>query len=91
MHESEPDHFIVTTEARNTISIDPQKTVGYFARRCEQILELAIKWAPIETKAILEVSGGNLHVHNGLRNDEHLNLFLDSHIVLHFTHPCSQA
>jgi len=31
-----------------------EKTVGYFARRCEQILELAIKWAPIETKAILE-------------------------------------
>jgi len=65
-YESETNHLIVTTEACNT---DPQKTGGYFARRCEQILELAIKWAPIETKAILEVSGGDLH--NGLRNEEH--------------------
>ena len=32
-----------------------QKTVGYFATRCEQIIELAMKWAPLETKAILEV------------------------------------
>jgi len=64
-----------------------QKTVGYFARRCEQILELAIKWAPIETKAILEVSGGNLH--NSLQSEEHLNLILNSHThtVLHFTFP----
>ena len=79
-YESEPDHFIVTTEACNT---DPQKTIGYFDRRCGQILQLAIKWAPIETKAILEVSVGNLH--NGLRNEEHLNLILDSHTVPHFT------
>jgi len=43
------------------------------------------KWAPIETKAILEVSVGNLH--NSLRSEEHLNLILDSHThtVLHFT------
>ena len=36
-------------------SIFMQKTVSYFAQRCQQILELAIKWAPLETKAILEV------------------------------------
>ena len=29
--------------------------MNYFAQRCQQILELAIKWAPLETKAILEV------------------------------------
>ena len=33
-----------------------QKTVNYFAQRCQQILEIAIKWAPLETKAILEVN-----------------------------------
>ncbi len=32
-----------------------QKTVSYFAKRCQQIIELAVKWTPTETKAILEV------------------------------------
>ncbi len=35
--------------------LSPQKTVSYFATRCQQIIELAIKWTPTETKAILEV------------------------------------
>ena len=32
-----------------------QKTVSYFATRCKQIIELAIKWSPLEVKIILEV------------------------------------
>lgn len=40
------------------VTLDPQKTVSYFAKRCEQILDLAVKWAPTETKAILEVRRG---------------------------------
>ena len=40
------------------VTLDPQKTVSYFAKRCEQILDLAVKWAPTETKTILEVRRG---------------------------------
>ena len=40
------------------VTLNPQKTVSYFAKRCEQILDLAVKWAPTETKAILEVKSG---------------------------------
>lgn len=32
-----------------------QETIVNFAKRCGQIIDLAIKWAPDETKAILEV------------------------------------
>lgn len=48
--------FFSLPSSKSQSPCSSQKTVTYFATRCQQIIELAIKWTPDETKSILEVS-----------------------------------
>ena len=52
-----PDHTIFLSFLHISLHFlcTCQETIVNFAKRCGQIIDLAIKWAPDETKAILEV------------------------------------